>query len=596
MSRTLIQPQTSSRGAAALSALTLALLAACGGGGSDSPAPAGADPTGGGGAGTSTTPSRSETNAEKGGYWERGAGLRPNLAHLIGAADSPANVQSLSPQEAAWVRERAAAAATATSGEGSAKTTPAGATLQAAAVPRRTVTGLQTNIFHTAAATVLQPLNLTARVIEAFAPNGTGGFEVIPATAKRADGTYTIAGVPEGPHWVHLGNRYVWTSSGFVDWSQDLYGRADVDFAAAATRLQINAGNLAPWQTNDSLAWVVPQQGASLQIPLTVPSTTNAPRIGEVALGNFGLDLLDTNFGGLLDAAKGDLVYINQLVTQGASGVRVLARSMVLPPLTTPSGSTTPVNSGFLDIAPSAKLQLRWDRAAFARQAGAVHPGIAASDSGMAISAFATSPALGTPFDAYSLLEFNTLGTTDLDFGTLRYGNPFPADWNRVVDAFVVFTKNYLAPGATVSEPLARGLSISTLIDPATRNDTRMVLAPGVTPPRAPLINGRSLFNNQLAVGMNPTLSWSAPESGVPDHYSLRVLELRLDGTRSVFVTAGRLSTGDTSMVLPPGILQAGKLYVITIAAIKGGTPVTQPSRNGLPISFATTMSAIVSP
>jgi hypothetical protein len=269
---------------------------------------------------------------------------------------------------------------------------------------------------------------------------------------------------------------------------------------------------------------------------------------------------------------------------------------MVLPPLTMISGTPSAVTSSFLDIAPSAKLNLRWNRAAFAQQANSVHPGATASDTILGLSAFALSPSLGTPFDAYSLVEFNTLGTGDIDFGTLRYGNPFPADWNRTLDAFVGFRKNYLAPGATVSEPLVRGLSLSTLIDPASRNDARLTLAPSITPPRTPLINGRSLFDNQLAVGTGPTLSWAPPLSGVPDYYFIRVLELRADGTRSAFLPVARLTTSETTMVMPPGVLQAGKLYVITVAANRSGTPITQPNRNGLPFSFATLMSGIISP
>ena len=82
----------------------------------------------------------------------------------------------------------------------------------------------------------------------------------------------------------------------------------------------------------------------------------------------------------------------------------------------------------------------------------------------------------------------------------------------------------------------------------------------------------------------------------MPDHYFIRVLELRASGPRSSLEQVARLTTGDTSMVMPPGIMLPGRLYVITIAALRSGTSITQPNRNGLPFSFATLMSAIVSP
>jgi hypothetical protein len=612
----MLRPPGSSRVAAllALAALvsSMTLLSACGGGGG-SEAPAGADqPTPAPAPGPAPSPSPgaaprprgAEALVEKGAFWERGAGVRASLAHLLSDASRSGAVQALSAQEAAWVQQRAAQRAaelkTTAPVEPNAKVGTADAALSATATPKRTLTGLQTVIYHRANGTTILPLNLTNRDIEAYVPDGAGGFQRIPATAKRADGTYAIADVPEGPHWIRLGTRWVWTSAGFVDWSADFYGRPDVAFPAASTPLVLNAGNLSPWQSGDGLAWVVPFHGTSFEFTFPTPGITNPPRPGEVALGSFGLDFASPELSlPLLEAAKGDAAYLNQLVASGANPAtapRVLARSMVLPAVTMTEGATTTVNSGFLDIAPSAKVHLRWPRSAFARFADVVSPGAVFSDSLLGLSAFALPPTLGVPFDAYSLVEFNGAGTTDIDFGALRYGHPFPPDWNRTIDAFVAFRKNYLAPGATVSEPLVRGLSTVVLIDPATLNDSHAVINPGVSPPRGPEINGRTLFNNQLAVGTSPTLSWHPPEVGVADYYFIRVLELRADGTRSVFVPVARLTTENTSMVLPPGLLEPGKLYVITIAANKSGTPVTQPNRNGLPFSFGTMMSAIVSP
>lgn len=76
----------------------------------------------------------------------------------------------------------------------------------------------------------------------------------------------------------------------------------------------------------------------------------------------------------------------------------------------------------------------------------------------------------------------------------------------------------------------------------------------------------------------------------------MRVLQLVAAGTRSQLVQRARLHTEDTTMLMPPGILLPGNLYVLTIAAIGGGSPVTQVNRNALPFVFTTTMSAIVAP
>lgn len=569
---------------AALVLAAAALAASCGGGGSSAPVAAPA-------ASPSPTPSpaggpTSTVESQRLPYWASANEVRPNLAHLLASADAGGAVVALSASEAAAL------------GRGAAPQAVAPRARPLAAVQTRTVTGLVSTIWHTTAGSTQLPVNLTGALIEAWAPDGAGGFTQIPATAKRADGTYAIENVPEGPHWVRRANVFVWTEGGFVDWSSDIFGRADGVFATLPTKLEIDGGNLNPWQASDTLHWVLPMQGESYALPLATPSAiTNPPRATDTALAAFGMNLGDPDFlSGLLDASKGDQAYLNQLVTQPSTGVRTLGRSMVLPALTTADGSTTAVNSGFLDVSANATLNLKWKRSAYAAQAAAVNPAATISSTGLGVSAFALPPSLGTPFDAYTLLEFNTLGSGDLDFGRLRYGSPFPADWNRVVDGFVTFTVRYLAPGASVAEPLERGLSSTDLLDPATRDNTSLTLSPRMTPVRSPQVNGRSLFANQLAVGTSPVLTWSAPATGVPSYYFVRLLELRANGSRSEFVQAARFYTGDTTMTLPPGVLQPGKTYVVTIAALASSASLMQPFRNGLPFAFATMMSGIISP
>ncbi len=589
---------------AMLACMTSMLITACGGGGSsDSAAPAPSPtpvPSPSPGPAPDPAAAFKRTSPDREAYWAQGTGVRPNLLHLLGGGTGGSTVVSLSAGETAWVRARAAAAGSEGAGALLAKT-GGEVRAQAVAVQTRLVTGLYSFIFHNAAAGTEHHLqDLTTTTVEAIAPNSAGGFDVIAALPGGVPGRYVIE-VPEGPYWARLGTRYVWTDQAFVDWSFDFFGRSTVVSPALPTRFVVNAGNLAPWQTNDALAWVVPQHGYSLAMPLADLSTINAPRLGEAALGAFGFELGPNGLAdGLLDSTKGDFAYINQLATlpavQSYGPVRVLARSMVLPPLTTADGSTTPVNSGFLGIAANAKLKLRWQRASFVRYGDAVHPGALPSTSFLGVSSFALPPLYGTPSDASSLLEFSTLGSTDIDFGTLRYGNPFPPDWNRTIDAFVGFTKSYLAPGATVSEPLERGVSMSVLIDLAAQDDANVTLLPAVTPPRHPQINGKTLFANQLGVGTTPLLSWTAPEVGVAQRYFLRILELLPDGTRSRLRRVATLTTAETKVTLPPGLLSPGHQYVITIAAMSTSSPVTQPNRSSLPFAFATTMSAIVSP
>lgn len=569
-------PRSAATALPAIAVLSCAVLAACGG-------------SSGGGADDKAGPGRAAHASARAPYWVSDAGLRPDLVHWLGNGAESGPIVSLSASEQA----QALAAVLRPSAARAQQREPA----TAVAVQRRTVTGLSSTVYHTPTGSSELPDDLTGADIEAIAPAAAGGFELIAPSALRNDGTYAITGVPEGGYWLRFGVNYVWTASAFIDWSSEAFGRTDVRAATQPTPFAIDAGNLSPWQAGDGLSWVVPMQGVSLAIPLDSTAVGNPPLPLDAALAGFALDLgsLDFSFG-LLDAAKGDQAYLNQLVTQPSTGARVLARSLVLPSLSTADGSSTAVSSGFLEVPLSATLDLTWDRSAYAAYVDAVHPGAVPSLSVMAVSAFAMPPIYGTPSDAYTLAEFDTLGVDDIDFGRLRYGNPFPADWHSVLDGIFAFSVRYLAPGATVPEVLQRGLSSSELIDTASGSDATARLTPRITPARTPTINGKPLFQNQLAVGTSPVLAWAPPAVGTPNQYFVRLIELSADGLRTRLRTVGRFYTTETTLTVPPGPMQPGHLYVVTIAALSSGSPVTQPFRSALPLSFATLMSAIVSP
>jgi len=67
-------------------------------------------------------------------------------------------------------------------------------------------------------------------------------------------------------------------------------------------------------------------------------------------------------------------------------------------------------------------------------------------------------------------------------------------------------------------------------------------------------------------------------------------------GPRSSSRFVARFYSSDTSMDIPPGLLQPGEVYFLTISAIAAGSPLSAPLRSQLPYSFATMMSALISP
>lgn len=559
-------------------ACALMALAGCGGGTtSDAPTP-------------TAPPGETAQRVTPLPFWAEDAPVRPSLRHMFTAESSTTGpVTALSADEARQVRAAGALGA----GEHAAAL-PAGV-----AVQRRTVTGLFSDSFHTATGATQLPLDLSFDTVEALAPDGSGGFERIAATSRRSDGTYLINAVPEGAHWVRINNTYVWTPASFINWGTDAFGRIDSEAAANPTPLTINASNLATWQANDRLAWTVPMQGTSFALPLTSPSIRNTPVTGDTALGDFVLDFGPDPTGAifipLLSAAKGDQAYLNQLGTAPGNDYRTLVRSLVLPALTQTDGAATTVNSGFLDIASSSTLRLKWERPAFASRAGEVNPTAVGTSSVLALSTSALAPDYGVPSDAFSLLEFNTFGSSSLDFGRVHYGNPFPADWAQIIESYHGFTVRYMAPGATVALPVERFLYGVDLV-PTASADPSLTLRPRMSPVLSPQVNGRSLFTNQLAVGASPRFTWQVPAVGTPDRYLVTLRRLFASGPRSESRTVGRFYTSDTTMDVPPGVLQPGEVYFLTISAIAAGSPVNEPARSQLPYSFATVMSALISP
>jgi hypothetical protein len=253
------------------------------------------------------------------------------------------------------------------------------------------------------------------------------------------------------------------------------------------------------------------------------------------------------------------------------------------------------VNSGFIAVTPSSTLKLKWDRPAFAGRAGELNPTAVGTSSVLALSTSALAPGYGVPSDAFSLLEFNTFGGSALDFGRVHYGNPFPADWTQILESYYGFTVRYMAPGASVALPIERFLYGVDLV-PTSAADPALTLRPRMSPVLLPQVNGKSLFDNQLAVGISPRLTWQAPAVGTPDRYLVTVRRLFATGPRSDSRTVGRFYTGNTTVDVPPGVLQAGEVYFLTISAIAAGTPLSEPARSQLPYAFATVMSALISP
>ena len=88
----------------------------------------------------------------------------------------------------------------------------------------------------------------------------------------------------------------------------------------------------------------------------------------------------------------------------------------------------------------------------------------------------------------------------------------------------------------------------------------------------SPQINGANLFSPQSQVGINPTISWSAPSTGAPTFYVVSVSSLTPDSSTATLLDPSpvanlQVAGNVTSLVVPPGVLVAGKTYFVKISA-----------------------------
>jgi hypothetical protein len=133
-----------------------------------------------------------------------------------------------------------------------------------------------------------------------------------------------------------------------------------------------------------------------------------------------------------------------------------------------------------------------------------------------------------------------------------------------------------------------------------------------------PTLNGVSLFTATTLNTSDLTLHWSAPALGSPYGYTVKVLTpvtltlTPVSGspgggaayipppggttpqTITIYLPVATLSTAQTSLRLPPGVVAQGKTYLFMITALADARAnmETSPNRSALPSASANMISA----
>lgn len=428
--------------------------------------------------------------------------------------------------------------------------------------------------------------------------------------ATNPDGTFSIPDVPGGYYWLQLSaTGSYWTSTSSFDAGVDIVGNPLKRIAQSATTLNINVTGLDPIQPQDVL---------------TLQSNTRGFGFGFIPDAATGSTSLNTAYplDSFFDYSQTNTIFLNQYepVTSGAFSGLGLGPSLTLSNVTittgaanTISGTLTPSPQGsialnikgsawatnYLNVAPTAPTPLLTDYSVSAqpfvtdRLATSLISSLGPDLTMLVPTGTLLGRALPPPYFCEQtsglapITNFFSLPVilTDQDFGTISYGDPFPAAWPRVFQFCQHATVQIARPGSTVSDTFLLTFGQRTTLPTAP-------IAPLIGPLQNPMINGSSLFQSATLNSTAVNLSWTAPTGAQPFGYYVTVFQLvTTPSGLTTYEAVARFGTAKTTMSVP--LLNASSTYIFMITAWADGVAnmETSPLRSQLPVAHSTVIS-----
>jgi hypothetical protein len=430
------------------------------------------------------------------------------------------------------------------------------------------------------------------------------GYAKFPFTVDANQG-FSVAGVPSGAYFVEFDRTEFFnaacgagtqlipvTASTFYELSgnvPDLGGvsatRRDLVRAFVRAQVALGVSGMDPWASGDEIRTASSQTRGTQRVFLS-----SQPAAGATDL-SVTFDWLGF---GLLDASKNDVVFVYQRaisnVASGGATASVLRATKYarLTGVTLADGNTTPVAAALVAAPQTGTFHANLAAAQFAALAADVNPGATHTVTGLSVAAAPHSITYPDrpPGELTTMLLLTPTNPIDADFGSLTYGqflDPFWKEFVRVVANFDVPSEQ--TSTFVLSDYAATGLPVGPI-------------GPVLSPPKSPRVNGLDAFVRQTGVGVQPTISWSAPALGSPTSYfvDIRADALPCADGQSAGVSA--LIRNGTSFRVPPGFLQTGIGYHATITARQApwDTADAGPFRSGTPVHTAAAVTATFVP
>lgn len=465
-------------------------------------------------------------------------------------------------------------------------------------------------------------------------PQADGTFEATYGTSDT-NGVLSFQNVPGGYFWLSLGPTYnYWTSSSAIDLSHDAIGGPIATLSGLeSTSFDLNF-------TVSSIS--VPALLQFVSVPPAVNITESINTAGysssSFTLGS-NIDYSQVHYGFAMEDLSASL---------GLQSGYVLAAEETVTDLQLTNGTANTITAT-LTPSPQASLPLTingsawgtlFDNAAptaptpsgsaLALQAepfvsgvnvnSAISPGLfwTVADTSLLSSGTSTSAALAPALQSCPSGFFESISigtdpahtaatltlpppiTSDTDFGTINYGDPFPAAWPRVFSFCQQAAVALPSLTTTTTVPVFGGTETETitwsynLVNRQTIAPPSAAVVPLISPVQNPTLNGASLFTTATLNTRSLSLSWQKPTLGTSYGYAVHFASLPTTGLILRTTNLVTLFTAQTSMNVPPELLTAGQTYLIDITALVDGKAdmETSPNRSGLPTAAANVVSA----
>ena len=445
--------------------------------------------------------------------------------------------------------------------------------------------------------------------VAALVPQADGSFQSLSGTAGT-NGTFEIPNVPAGYYWLRLGPRDTyWTSSSTFDVGSDIFVPVANPPAPtlSTTHINFNFASLAATAASGLLQFDTPESGALRFSASTNPgSTTFFAGVGIAS--NFDFSAIKNAFvrqyeptalGSLNGYVLGpELTLSNLSLTTGGLNTISGALNPTVPAsinLSVKGSAWAPLFDHIAPTAPTAVgggfyLSVEPYIAADGPNVSLLNPidliwtnaNSSTSNGNGTFTIFSTPSCSTSPF-----FSTNPSLTTDVEAGTVPYGDPFPTTWRRTFR---------VCQSASVAVPVPGGSTQNiNLTNTQTTSLPTATVQPLLSPVQNPKINGADLFTAGTINGTAVTLSWDPPAIGTPFGYNVAIMSTTTPPSGTVvYFSSTTLGTAKTSMTIPPDLLRSGQTYLFVITSRVDGRAnmETSPHRSSLPTASADVISA----